>query len=180
MKYAPFEEMHNGQPVWRLQVEDPAAAAKSDLDFSCRQVSLPSGKVFALALALHDGQGRPLVFHHALITQSPGFNNLKATGSALVLFERHGFISGGEQRFPVDLSSLDPNFTGTTQALVEYVEAWRRELPIRKNPREIWLAMERVEAAAGPKKGMPWWLPWFIAIDLAATAWVVWKFLLKH
>jgi len=178
MKFAPFEEIQNGLPLWRLQVQDPAAAARSEMQFYCRQLRLPHGPVFALALSLQDGPGKPLLFHHALITASPGFSNLKKAGSALIAFERYGFISGGERKANVDFRSLDPDFSGTEKALADYVGLWRREMPGGGSPAEIWDRMEksklRATRSVAARGGMVLLL---LLILLAAAAVLAWMYL---
>lgn len=175
MKIPPFEELQDGLPVWRVQVSDPAAAASQPIDFSWRELRLSKGSILCLAFSLHDGPGKPLLFHHALLGSSRGLANLRQAKGLLLIFERHGFISDGQKH--VELGSEPPLLEAADPAvLTDYVEGWRRELPRLGSPAKIWDALEAQALQPVPAARRSPWPLLAAAALLALAATLAWYF----
>jgi hypothetical protein len=151
-RLAPFEETEDGLPAWRLQVDDPPGAAAAAHALAWRRLDYPQGSLLALALRVHEGAGRPLSFHHALLMSGPAYARLRAAGAMRLIFERHGFMSDARASLDIGLAPLAPALSGGPEALAKYVEAYRALLPSQGSPEAVWDAIERGLAAPVPPK----------------------------
>jgi hypothetical protein len=179
-KVPPFEAVESGEPVWRLQVDDPVAAAGARHQFNWAILHFPAGSVLAMVLRVHDGTARPLMFHHALLLGGQAARNLGAAATALLIFERHGFISDARAHLPLGLSALPPASPGDQVALAHYVEAYKAELPVLGSPEAVWAAIEtrlHAPASTAPKKEFSW-IPVLVLLGLLfllGLAYTFWK-----
>jgi len=169
----PFSEDKGGLPVWRLQVEDPKGAAVSQLELNFRALDMRHGAIAALVLRLHDGQGRPVIFHQALPVGGPELARIAAAGAFLAHFERHGFLEAAEVRVAAripDLSALRPT---TAEDYESYMAAYRR----LGNPEATWAELDAGRKAPKAKAASKAAALLLLLLALAAAA--AWYFFLK-
>jgi len=176
----PFEEIVDGLPLWRLQVENPGTALDGHANLVWKALAFPQGGVLALAVKLHDTPGRPAIHHHAIAFGSPALQALRQGQAVRLVYERKGWIKTMEKTVPLDLSNL-PSLPPGQDALVPYVEAYQRELPKAGSPEEAWNAIERsLREPAAVAAGRPVWLKVLLAVlCMGLVAAIVWFFFLK-
>jgi len=174
----PFEEVRDGLPLWRLQVEDPGSAMDGHAELVWKALAFPQGGVLALAVKLHDSPGRPVIHHHAIAFGTTALQSLLQARSVRLVYERKGWMNSMEKTLPVDLGGL-PSLPPGQDALAPYVEAYQRELPKTGSPEAAWNVMEQ-SLRQPVTAGRPAWLKALLALLLAGlVAAALWLCLLK-
>ena len=171
----PFEELRDGLPLWRLQVENPGTALDGRAELVWKALDFPQGGVLGLAVKLYDTPGRPAIHHHAVAFGSGALQALQQAQAVRLVYERQGWIKNMEKTLPLDLGSL-PSLPPGQEALAPYVEAYQRELPKAGSPEAAWDAMEQSlrQPVAAPV-GVPAWLKVLLSLLAAGlTAALAW------
>lgn len=179
-KHPPFSQVHDGVPVWELDVDDPQDFEACPAELSLRRLRLPQGEVLALALRLFDLALKPQLHHLAGPLARPEVaawaQALRQSRRLRLVLRRAGWATEAQRDIaapPLALAPLEaPPQPGPDPegAIRSYLDRYRQDLPKLGQPEAVWDAL-----AAPPKTAQAPKPPWgWIALGLLAAGAAAW------